>query len=110
MTTEDGPATGENDELCGTVRAWYAPGIGLVQCQVQRADGLAATLQLRAYEVPEGGAAHLPLAAGNRWEYGWADVPAEYAAAEVYRVAAQSGGRWYVEHYAYAYREPTPLA
>lgn len=104
VTTEDGPATGANAEYCGTVRAWYAPGIGLVQFQMQRADGLEALLHLEAYEVGRQGQDFLPLAVGSRWEYGWANVPAEYAAKEVYQVAAQQDRLWYVEHYAYAYR------
>jgi len=115
VTTEDGPANDMNRELCGTVRAWYAPGVGLVQLHVRHEDGLEATLQLQAYQVGEGSRDFLPLAVGNRWEYGWADVPAEYDAREVYQVAAEQGGLWYVEHFAYAYRRdagtaPTPGA
>jgi len=108
VTTEQGPADERNKELCGTVRAWYARDVGLVQIHVRHNDGLEATLQLQAYEAGKGSADFLPLAVGHRWEYGWAEVPAEYAAKEVYQVAAQRDGLWYVEHFAYAYREPTP--
>ncbi len=104
VTTEDGPADERNAELRGTVRAWYARDVGLVQLHVRHDDGLEATLQLQAYEAGEGSADFLPLAVGNRWEYGWAEVPAEYDAKEVYQVAAQRDGLWYVEHFAYAYR------
>lgn len=108
VTTEPGSANEANRELCGTVRAWYAPGVGLVQLHVRHEDGLEATLHLQEYEVGEESRDFLPLAVGHRWEYGWADVPAEYYAREVYAVAAQRDGLWYVEHFAYAYREPTP--
>ena len=105
VTTEGGTASEANRELCGTVRAWYAPGVGLVQLHGRHEDGLEATIQLQTYEVGNEGGDWLPLAVGNRWEYGWADVPAEYVAREVYQVAAQREGRWYVEHSAYAYRQ-----
>jgi len=104
VTTEGGPANERNRELCGTVRAWYARGVGLVQLHVRHEDDLEATLQLGAYEVGEGSGGFLPLAVGNRWEYGWANVLADYAAKEVYQVAAQQDKLWYMEHYAYAYR------
>lgn len=111
VTTEGGPATDENAGLCGTVWAWYAAGVGLVQLHARHENGLEATLQLQAFKAGEQSGEYLPLAVGNRWEYGWADVPAEYAAREVYQVAAQgaaeAGGLWYVEHWAYAYREPS---
>jgi len=112
VTTEDGPATEANRELCGTVRAWYAAGVGLVQFHARHADGLEATLRLEDHEVGGGSGDFLPLRAGNRWEYGWADLPAGYSAREVYQVAAQgsaeAGGAWYVEHWAYAYHDPHP--
>lgn len=114
VTTEDGLPTEANAGLCGTVRAWYAPGVGLVQTQVRHNDSLEATLQLQTYEITAESQGlesqgFLPLAVGNRWKYGWCDLPAEYAAKEAYRVTAQEEDRWYVEHYAYAKRqEPTP--
>ncbi|MDQ2800372.1 MAG: tetratricopeptide repeat protein, partial [Armatimonadota bacterium] len=104
VTTEDGPPTEANSNLRGTVRAWYAPGVGLVQTHIRHDDGLEATLELQAYEITAESRDFLPLAVGNRWEYGWRDLPAEYAAKEAYRVTAQEGNRWYVEHYAYAKR------
>ena len=104
VTTQNGTASEANRELCGAVRAWYAPGVGLVQLHVRQEDGLEATLQLQTYEVGDKSRDWLPLAVGNRWEYGWADIPVEYVAREVYQVAAQKEGRWYVEHFAYAYR------
>jgi len=104
VTTQNGTASEANRELCGAVRAWYAPGVGLVQLHVRHEDGLEATIQLQTYEVGDKSRDWLPLAVGNRWEYGWADIPVEYVAREVYQVAAQKEGRWYVEHFAYAYR------
>lgn len=104
VTTEDGQVSEANRELCGTVCAWYARGVGLVQLHVRHEGGLEATLRLEGHTAGAGSGEYLPLAVGNRWEYGWADIPAEYTAREVYQVAAQGEGRWYVEHYAYAYR------
>ena len=104
VTTQNGTASEANRELCGAVRAWYAPGVGLVQLHVRHEDGLEATIQLQTYEVGDKSRDWLPLAVGNRWEYGWADIPVEYVAREVYQVAAQKEGRWYVENFAYAYR------
>ena len=105
VTTEDGPASEANRELCGTVRAWYARNVGLVQLHARHEDGQEATLRLEEHEAASGAGEWLPLAVGSRWEYGWADMPAEYAAREVYQVAAQRDGLWYVGHWAYAYRE-----
>ncbi len=110
VTTEAGPPSEANRDLCGTVRAWYARGVGLVQLHARHEDGLEATLRLESYAAAAKTEEYLPLAVGSRWEYGWADVPAEYTAREVYQVAAQKEGRWYVEHWAYACWEPTPLA
>ena len=110
VTTEDGPPTEQNANLRGIVRAWYAPGVGLVQSHIRHDDGLEATLQLQTYEIREDSRDFLPFAIGNRWEYGWQGLPAEYAAKEAYHVTAQDRSRWYVEHYAYALEEPTPLA
>ena len=104
VTTEDGPQTEANADFRGTVRAWYAPGVGLTRLHVRHDDGLEATIELQAYQVMEQGRDLLPLAVGNRWEYGWADVPDEYAAREVYHVTAQDGPLWYAAHHAYAYR------
>ena len=108
VTTEDGPPTEVNAEFRGTVRAWYAPGVGLAQIHVRHEDGLEAVLQLQDYEIGEESSNFLPLAIGNRWEYGWSGVPTEYMAKEAYRVTAQEGNRWYVEHHAYAYRRQVP--
>jgi RNA polymerase sigma-70 factor, ECF subfamily len=50
---------------CGTRRAWYAPGVGLVQLHVETGEGTQALLQLQEYAAPDGGDAYLPLAVGN---------------------------------------------
>jgi len=90
--------------LCGTARAWYAPGVGLVQLRVKRDDGAEAMIQLQEYFVSEGASEYLPLAVGNTWTYGWANTPEKFVAKEVYRVAAHQGDLWYLEHYAFADR------
>jgi RNA polymerase sigma-70 factor (ECF subfamily) len=85
-------------------RAWYAPGVGLVQLHVKQAEGTEAMIQLREFSVQGGGDDYLPLAVDNSWTYGWADVPPEYVAKEVYRVAANEGDRWYLENWRYCMR------
>ena len=92
------------EEFCGVRRAWYAPGVGLVQLQVERGDGVEACIQLQQYAVLQESNDYLPLAIGNTWTYGWANVPEEYIAREVYRVMANEGELWYLEHYAYVDR------
>jgi len=91
-------------ELCGAIRAWYAPSVGLVQVHVRRGDGVEAAIQLRAYQVGGESEEYLPLALGNRWVYGWADVPSDYDAGEVYQVTGQADSLWFLSHYAYAFR------
>jgi len=91
--------------LCGTRRAWYAPGVGLVQLEVKSAAGTEGLIQLKEFSVTGGGDDYLPLAVGNWWTYGWANVPPEYVAKEFYRVLANEGDLWYLEHYHYLYRE-----
>ena len=90
--------------LCGTRRAWFAPGVGLAQLDVRIGDG-EACLQLQEFSVPAPSRDYLPLAIGNRWVYGWADVPPGYRAKEVYSVTAQAQERRYLEHYHHLSRE-----
>lgn len=92
------------EELCGVCRAWYAPGVGLVRLHVRRGDGLEAVIELDGYSVEDGSRDYLPLSIDNTWTYGWADLPPEYHAKEVYRVTGHKDDRWYLEHYAYALR------
>lgn len=92
------------EELCGMCQSWYAPGVGLVRLHVRRGDGLEAVIELREYSITEDGQDYLPLALGNMWTYGWAGLPPEYDAKEVYRVTGHQGDRWYLEHFAYALR------
>jgi tetratricopeptide (TPR) repeat protein len=91
------------EALCGTRQAWYAPGVGLVQLHVERGDGIEATIHLEKFSVANNGQDYLPLAIGNSWTYGWADLPDNCVAKETYRVAANAGDTWYLEHYSYAY-------
>jgi RNA polymerase sigma factor (sigma-70 family) len=93
-------------QSCGTRRAWYAPGVGLVQLHVERSDGVQALIQLKEFSVQGESSDYLPLAIGNTWAYGWADSPAAWVAKETYRVTGHKGDRWYLEHYMYCYKEP----
>ena len=107
------------EEFVGTRQAWFAPNVGLVQLRVEQAAGDSATIQLHSYELPSGAQANnadgangterdwLPLAAGARWIYGWADLAPEYAARESYLVMGPDTERenaWLLSHYAYGYR------
>ncbi|HZT44458.1 MAG TPA: sigma-70 family RNA polymerase sigma factor [Chthonomonadaceae bacterium] len=91
-------------EYCGARQTWYAPGVGLVQLRVQRADGANALLQLREFSIQSESQDYLPLAIGNAWAYGWANVPETYAAKDAYKVVARQGDMVFVSHYGYAYR------
>lgn len=106
---------GNREEFCGTRRAWYAPGVGIVQLHIAAANGNEATLQLQEYAIKQEPAAHggsseyLPLAIGNRWAYGWAGLSSNITAREAYEVTAQlqphsEAGIWCLEHYAYAFK------
>ena len=90
--------------LCGTRQAWYAPGVGLVQLHVRTGEGVEALIQLREFSVTQQTSDCLPLAIGNSWVYGWANVPDGYVAKEAYRVAENEGDVWYLEHYHYAFK------
>jgi RNA polymerase sigma-70 factor (ECF subfamily) len=92
--------------LCGVRRAWYAPGVGLVQLQAVTGDGEEALLQLQASTVAGDGDAYLPLTTGNTWTYAWAGLPTESESREVYRVTAQDGEKYYVESYGYLRPRP----
>jgi len=114
VTTEsDLPDKGEERQkelnrkyLCGRRRAWYAPGVGLVQLQVLRGDGVEALIQLNEFSVHGGENEYLPLARANRWVYTWVGAPARFVARDVYRVAGRSGQTRFLEHYSYVYPGP----
>ena len=95
---------GDNPRVCGTRYAWYAPGIGLVKMQIMLDNGTEATMQLTGYDITQESSDYLPLAIGNSWTHGWANIPEEYTAKEFYRVAANQGDLWYLENYGYAYK------
>jgi RNA polymerase sigma-70 factor (ECF subfamily) len=92
---------------CGTRRAWYAPGVGLVQLRVQQL-GAEALFELREFSVTRAEASYLPLAEGNHWSYRWADLPAQYAFKVAYRVAGRDGASWVLEQMSYANRRDEP--
>ena len=92
--------------FCGWRLAWFAPGVGLVQLQAKMDDGTEAVMQLREYEIEGPTEDCFPLAVGNRWSYGWADIPEDYVAKESYRITANEGDAWIVEHYQYIYKTP----
>jgi RNA polymerase sigma-70 factor, ECF subfamily len=87
--------------ILGRRRAWYAPGVGLVQLQVQPAEGEEALVQLHEYSIVEKSQHYLPLAVGNSWTYRWANMPSECDAKDVSRVVAHDGRSWFLEQYAY---------
>jgi len=95
-------------EYCGVRCAWYAPGVGLIQLQVRRDDGVEALIQLQHYEVTMESAGYLPIAVGNTWAYGWANTPPGYIAKEVYRITAFTGEAAYLEHYGFVDQPALP--
>jgi RNA polymerase sigma factor (sigma-70 family) len=91
------------DFVCGTRWAWYARGVGIVQCRLRQSDGKEVTLRLKQHSVQPSDA-YLPLALGNAWTYGH-DTPG-YVDKESYRVATREGDVWCLEHYDYLYKAP----
>jgi hypothetical protein len=92
------------DSLCGTRRAWYAPGVGLVQVSLQGPEGDEALIQLREFAVDPNSTGYLPLSLNNEWSYTWANLPPEISGREVYRVAARKEDRWYMQSRSYLRR------
>ena len=92
--------------LCGRRHAWYAPGVGLVQLQIEPEQGAEALIQLHDCTISTESQDYLPLAVGNAWTYGWANVPSNYVAREWYRVTAQTENRWHLAHGAFVYERP----
>jgi hypothetical protein len=90
--------------LCGTRRAWWAPGTGLVQLHILTAEGVEALLQLEEFALSEAAETYLPLAIGNSWIYGWVNDPSGYEAREHYRVRAKNEQLWYLEQYGFVRR------
>jgi len=91
--------------LCGVCRAWYAPGVGLVQLHVKIDNGPEGTMQLTEYSVQGDSDDYLPLDIGNSWVYGWPDLPSNWVAKEAYHVSACKDGMCYLPRYSYAYKE-----
>lgn len=91
--------------LCGVCRAWYAPGVGLVQLHVRIEDGPEGTMQLREYSTQGDSDDYLPLTVGNSWVYGWPDLPSNWVAKESYQVSACKDNLCYIPRYSYAYKE-----
>ena len=92
--------------LCGTGQTWFAPGVGIARLHVQNGEGTEAVIELKGFSLQGKSEDYLPLAVGNSWTYGWANVPPEYVAKESYRVAANEGDLWYLEEYSYVYKQP----
>jgi RNA polymerase sigma-70 factor (ECF subfamily) len=89
------------DTLCGTRRAWYAMGVGLVQLCTRDTVGTEELSQLQEYKLETAGDTYLPLSVGNVWTYGWAGLPDSVSGMEVYRVADREGDSAYVESYGF---------
>jgi RNA polymerase sigma-70 factor (ECF subfamily) len=88
---------------CGQKHMWYARGVGLLRFTFDRADGVLADVQLTAYRVAAGDDTHLPLAAGNVWEYRTMGFDRDYVQQNVYEVLATESDRHYLMHWAYAH-------
>lgn len=85
----------------GSIRKWYAPGIGLVRLVARNDSGYEAVIELADSEIVERSTDYLPLAVGNSWTYIWVDAPQGYTAKERCRVAANDGDYWFLENYRY---------
>lgn len=92
------------DVFCGVRRAWYAPGVGLVQLHAKIGWG-EGTMQLMEYSTQGDSDDYLPLTIGNSWVYGWPDLPSNWVAKEAYHVSACKDDMCYIPHYSYAYKK-----
>jgi RNA polymerase sigma factor (sigma-70 family) len=100
----EGKRKRNREVLCGTRRAWWAPGVGLVQLHVERGDGSSALIQLCEYSIEEKSRDYLPLAIGNAWSYSWTGAAPEWVAKESFQVREHDGDKWYLEHIRYVYK------
>jgi RNA polymerase sigma-70 factor (ECF subfamily) len=55
----------------GTGFLWFAPGIGLVKGKFSNLHHEVVEIELADFSLSEKSEDYLPLALGNRWEYGW---------------------------------------
>lgn len=103
---DDAPDRGRklNQLTAPTTLRWYAPGVGLVQL-LSRSDEMESIAQLKDYTLTQPSEDYIPLAIGNTWTYVWTGTPEDCVGKEFYHVAAKEGNVWYLEHYAYIYRE-----
>lgn len=84
---------------------WYARGVGPVRMLGEDPSGNSGLIQLTEFSVSGGGDEYIPLAIGSRWVFEWPELPPGYSGRAVFRVFANEGDRWFVEHYHYAIRE-----
>ena len=67
------PVRMQRDWHAGTVRHWFAPGVGCVRTRYEHRNGLVTDIELVSYELSEPSEEYLPMALGNCWVYRWTD-------------------------------------
>jgi len=77
------------DYLAGTRLLWFAPGIGLVKCQYEHANGAVTDLHLLEYSVKEGNDDYIPLDVGNWWRHEWTEKKSRTSFMQLTRVVAE---------------------
>jgi len=80
--------------FAGTIRVWFAPGVGCVRLAYQHRNGLTTNVQLVEHHVVEPSSEYLPLAIGNRWVYCWDDDATRVHFRDTVFVAAHRGEKW----------------
>ena len=80
--------------FAGTVRLWFAPGVGCIRLQYQHRNGLTTEIELVEYALTEPSGEYLPLALGNRWRYRWIDPGSGTRFEDTVFVAAHQEETW----------------
>lgn len=108
LTTENKLPDAMSDEMkaclrsnTGSLRRWYAPGVGLIRLVARNDSGYKAVVELQDSEIVEPNSDYMPLAIGNSWTYSWVNAPEGYTAKERCRVAAVEGEHCFLENYRY---------
>jgi len=75
--------------LAGTRLLWFAPGVGLVKCHYEHANGAGTHLHLLEYSVSEGKDDYIPLDVGNWWKHEWTEKKSGASFMQLTRVVAE---------------------
>jgi len=75
--------------LAGTRLLWFAPGVGLVKCRYEHANGAVTNLHLLEYSIKEGNDDYIPLDVGNWWRHEWTERKSRTSFMQLTKVVAE---------------------